>query len=570
VLSDNGTTALIGAPNDEAPNGEDSGSAYVFRRSDGSWRQQQKLAAADGNEDDEFGQSVALSADGATVLIGASEDEGPRGLFTGSAYVFTRSDGEWIQQQKLRAPDANDRDRFGFSISLSASGATALITAPTDENPNGENAGSAYVFRRSGGEWRPQQKLFAGDGDSEDLFGFSAALSADGTTAVLSASSDEDPNGRDAGSAYVFTRSNGEWSQQQKLTAADGNEEDGFGDSVALAADGTTALIGADLDRDPNRELAGSAYVFTRAQGADGWSQQQKLSAGDGGGDLGDSVALSADGATALIGAPTNDQNGGFAGAAYVFKRSDGGWRQQQKLTATDGDSGDEFGMSVALADNGVTGIVGAPTDKNANGVNELGSGAGSSYVFSSDDAPTESSPSPSVRVTGQQAGPPGGQASVTYELTAGEQEPVTLAFTLPSALSLTPPASETSVGSLSFNTARQQVVFSPPDGELTPAVVPTVTIRFDIAAGLSPPTTVEVDTAVLDATETTTDRVTTTLEITADSPDSPLSGTAGEYDTSGDGTITARELGAAVTDFGQGELNARELGEVVTAFGQS
>ena len=129
----------------------------------------------------------------------------------------------------------------------------------------------------------------------------------------------------------------------------------------------------------------------------------------------------------------------------------------------------------------------------------------------------------------------------------------------LPAALAINPEASDTT-GVFDDSS----LVFSDPTSSLSP------TVAFDIAADLSPPTTVEIDTAVLDATGTTTDRVTTVLEITADSADSPLGGTAGEYDTNGDGTVTARELGAAVTDFGAGELSARELGEVVTAFGRS
>jgi hypothetical protein len=185
----------------------------------------------------------------------------------------------------------------------------------------------------------------------------------------------------------------------------------------------------------------------------------------------------------------------------------------------------------------GTTALIGAFRDDDPNGED-----AGSAYVFSSEDASTGGSSNPSVQATVQQPGTPGGQARVEYALAnVSGQASVAVAFeTLPAALAINPEASDTT-GVFDVSS----LVFSDPTSSLTPTVV------FDIAADLSPPTTVEIDTAVLDETETTTDRVTTTLEITADSSEPPLGGTAGEHDTSGDSTITARELGAAVTDFG-------------------
>jgi hypothetical protein len=581
AVSSDGTTALIGAPGDEGPNGPNAGSVYVFTESGGTWNQQQKLTTSDGDSRGLFGGSVAVSSDGTTALIGALQDEDPSGALAGSAYVFTESEGTWSQQQKLTATDGDREDLYGESVAVSSNGitarrrrqaarptptnsvavssdgTTALIGALRDENPNGRLAGAAYVFTESGGTWSQQQKLAATDGDSEDLFGFSVAVSSDGTTALIGAPGDEDPNGPDAGSVYVFTESGGTWSQQQKLTATDGDREDLFGESVAVSSDGTTALIGASGDEDPNGDNTGSAYVFTESEGT--WSQQQKLAATDGdiGGLFGGSVAVSTDGTTALIGAQRDvDPNGPGAGSVYVFTESEGTWSQQQKLAATDGDRRDRFGRSVAGSSDGTTALIGAFADEDPNG-----RAAGSAYVFTSDDAAPGGGAGPSVRATVQQPGTPGGQARVEYALAnVSGQASVAVAFEpLPAALAINPEASDTT-GVFDDSS----LVFSDPTSSLSP------TVAFDIAADLSPPTTVEIDTAVLDATGTTTDRVTTVLEITADSADSPLGGTAGEYDTNGDGTVTARELGAAVTDFGAGELSARELGEVVTAFGRS
>ena len=125
------------------------------------------------------------------------------------------------------------------------------------------------MFTRSGGVWTEQQKLTTSDAAAEDWFGSSVAV--EGNTAVIGAERDDD-NGINSGSVYVFTRSTGVWTEQQKLIASDGAAEDQFG--VSVAVDGDTAVIGAHLDGDNGVE-SGSAYVFIRNAGV--WTEQQKL-----------------------------------------------------------------------------------------------------------------------------------------------------------------------------------------------------------------------------------------------------------------------------------------------------
>ena len=244
--------------------------------------------------DASFGYSVALSADGNTSLIG-----GPRNNNgVGAAWVFTRSGGTWTQQgAKLTANDETGNGGFGGSVALSADGNTALIGGPNDNS----GVGAAWVFTHSDGTWTQQgAKLTANDETGNfSFFGNSVALSADGNTALIGGPNDN--NG--VGAAWVFTRSGGTWTQQgAKLTA---NDETGnfsfFGNSVALSADGNTALIGGPNDNN----YAGAAWAFTRSGGT--WTQQgAKFTANDatgfGGAFFGRSVALSADGSTALIG----------------------------------------------------------------------------------------------------------------------------------------------------------------------------------------------------------------------------------------------------------------------------
>ncbi len=367
-----GDTALIGVRfDDDDANGLESGSAYVFTRSGTTWSQQARLTAADGSDRDWFGVRVALEGDTAVVPADA-DDSDVNGVDSGSVYVFTRSGSTWTQQAKLTASDGAAVDLFGYSVALS--GDTVLIGARFDDDDvNGDNSGSVYVFTRSGTSWSQQAKLTAADGGAGDEFGYSVALAGD--TAVITANADDsDVNGVDSGSAYVFTRSGTDWSQQAKLTAADGAAGDLFGVRVALAGD--TALIGARLDDDDvNGVDSGSAYVFTRSE--DSWSQQAKLTAADGGaGDwFGYTVALTND--TALIGAGNHDGgNGVDSGSAYVFTRSGAMWIQKTKLTAADGKPGDQFGGKVAIS--GDAAIVGARLVDDV----DRGVDSGSVYIF--------------------------------------------------------------------------------------------------------------------------------------------------------------------------------------------
>jgi hypothetical protein len=348
-----GNYALIGAYQDD-DGGADSGSAYVFYNNGTSWVEQAKLTASDAATGDLFGHSVAV--DGDTALVGAYM--GDSGVTDGgSAYMFTRSGTTWSEDEVIFAVG---RDHFGNSAALF--GDTALIGAYGDDEAGGYS-GSAYVFVRSGSTWSLQQKLIGSDTVYGDEFGHAVALWGD--TALIGTPWGGSYNG----SAYVFTRNSGTWTQQQILTASDAAIGDSFGRSVAL--EGDTALIGADGDDDGGAG-SGSVYVFTRAGNT--WTQQQKLTASDAGaGDVfGISVAL--DGDTALIGAERDDDGGTESGSAYVFVNSGTAWSQQQKLTASDAEGHDYFGYSVAL--DGDRALVGA------SGGNDAGLWTGAAYMF--------------------------------------------------------------------------------------------------------------------------------------------------------------------------------------------
>ena len=341
-----GDTALIGARDDD--NGLYAGAAYVFDLTTG--QQVAKLLAEDGEEFDHFGDAVAISGD--TALIGAERDD-DNGFQAGAAYVFDVTTG--LQTAKLLASDGVAIDTFGDSVAIS--GDTALIGAPFNDD-KGTSAGAAYVFDLTTGQ--QTAKLLASDGEENDRFGRSVAISGD--TALIGAYLDGD-NGLEAGAAYVFDVTTGQ--QVAKLLASDGTASDNFGNSVAIS--GHTAVIGAPRDDDLGSN-SGAAYVFDLTTG----QQIAKLLAEDGeGGDyFGKSVAISGD--TVLIGARGDSDSAVKAGAAYVFDLTTG--QQVAKLLASDGEFYDEFGDSVAIS--GDTALIGAYDD------DDTAPSAGAAYVY--------------------------------------------------------------------------------------------------------------------------------------------------------------------------------------------
>ncbi len=338
ALSDDGTTALVGAPGDEDPNGANAGSAYVFEY-DGGWSEVTKLSASDGTDDDRFGFSVALSDDGTSALVGTESVTPP----ANAAYVFDGSGG-WSgvsTESKKLTPGDGDSNAFGSSVALSGDGTVAVVGAPSDDD-KATGAGSAYVFEDDGG-WSEVTELFADDADADDGFGGSVALSDDATTVLVGAPGDEDPNGTSAGSAYVFEESGG-WSEVTKLSASDGGKYEFFGASVALSGGGSTALVGTDSN----------PYVFEEGGG---WgsvtTETVKLPDGT------RIVSLSDDGNFAITGEYNTN-----TGQAYVYDAT-GGWSSVTGAirTVDDGSETGRFGTGVAMSGDRTTALIGDPRE---------------------------------------------------------------------------------------------------------------------------------------------------------------------------------------------------------------
>jgi trimeric autotransporter adhesin len=385
ALSADGSTLAVGAYR-EASNATgiggnandnsafDSGAVYVFARGIGSWAQQAYLKASNTGVSDRFGISVALSADGNTLAVGAdleaSNATGVGGsqaddsaISSGAVYVFARSSGNWTQQAYVKASNTGPFDQFGRSVALSGDGSTLAVGADGEaSNATGiggneaddsfSGSGAVYVFARSIGTWT-QQAYVKASNTGGDGFGHSVALSGDGNTLAVGApieasnatgigGNQADDSAFGSGAVYVFFRSAGAWAQQAYVKASNSEQNDFFGWSVAVAADGNTLAVGAFTEAssaigiagnpaDNSAAGSGAVYVLTRSAGS--WTQNAYVKAPNAGANdlFGSAVALSADGNTLAVGAPAESSSatgiGGdqtnnsasLSGAVYLY-----------------------------------------------------------------------------------------------------------------------------------------------------------------------------------------------------------------------------------------------------------
>ena len=347
ALSADGNTAIVGGLADNRI----TGAAWVYTRSNGVWTQQSKLAGTGVVGSAGQGWSVALSDDGNTAIVGGPFDTSN----TGAAWVFNRSGGVWTQQgNKLVGSGAVGNARQGASVALSDEGNTAIVGGPFDN----WNTGAAWIFTRINGVWTQQRSKLVGAGAVGNAGqGSSVALSDEGNTAIVGGPLDNS----NTGAAWVFTRINGVWTQPgNKLVGAGAVGNAGQGSSVALSADGSTAIVGGSLD-DSN---TGAAWVYTCS--GTGWGTKLVGPGAIGNARQGVSVALSADGSTAIVGGVEDNS---YNGAAWVYSRSGTVWTpQSSKLVGTDAIGRARQGHSVALAADGKTAIVGGLADNRITG----------------------------------------------------------------------------------------------------------------------------------------------------------------------------------------------------------
>lgn len=323
-----------------------------------------KIVPTDVTGNDNFGYSVALSGDGNTIIIGAFQHDTAKG----SAYIYIRNGNTWIFQSKLLPIDNTYGDYFGVSVSLSYDGNTAIIGAHGDDSVKG----SAYIFIRNTNIWTEQSKLVAGDGITGDHFGYAVDISGDGNTAIISAYVDDGYKG----SVYIFSKDGITWNQHSKLIPINAEAGDVIGYSVGIDYTGNTVIISSHGNDTASGVDTGSAYVFSKISNI--WTEQIELITSDATTNdvLGVSVSISGDGNTILVGVIGDDGvNGADTGSAYIFRKNNNIWTEQEKIVASDLSAGDLFGYSVNINYDGSMIIIGSYNDP-------LKTASGNAYVF--------------------------------------------------------------------------------------------------------------------------------------------------------------------------------------------
>jgi uncharacterized repeat protein (TIGR01451 family) len=373
-VSADGNTAIMGGNGDNSGDNSSVGAAWIFTRNGGVWTQQgSKLVGVGAVGGAGQGYSVSISSDGNTAIVGGRFDNSG----AGAAWIFTRNEGVWTQQgPKLVGTNAVGSAQQGISVAVSGDGSTAIVGGWSDHS----GVGAAWIFARSGGVWTQQgTKLWGTDVVGTAHQGSSVSIAADGNTVIVGGDNDNSV----AGAAWIFTRSGGVWSQQGPKLVGTGTAGALQGSAVSLSADGNTAIVGGPGDSGVAimnfLSSQGAAWIFARSSGV--WIQQGSKLVGTGGdgAQQGQSVSLSGDGNTAIVGGPAD---GGAPGAVWIFRRSGGVWGQQgSKLLGTGAAGAAGQGQSVSLSADGSTAVAGGPYDDGSSG-NRLVPWIGAAWVF--------------------------------------------------------------------------------------------------------------------------------------------------------------------------------------------
>lgn len=325
------------------------------------------------------GFGSAVAVSGDRVLVGAPEHDSVAAE-AGAAYIYENVGGTWVEQL-LTASDGAAMDAFGLSVAID--GDLAVIGAPAD-TPFGFNSGSAYVFERIGGTWTEVQKLTASNGILGDLYGISVSIEGDRIIVGACQVSSFQFFGFGNGRIFVYERSGGTFQETQIITASDGAPGDRFG--VNHDAEGDLLLISAE-NKDITGPTSGAAYLFEYSGGT--WNELDRIEPSDGvGGDF-FSMGLALENGTAVCGSPNHAANGNNSGALYVFERSGSTWNETQKLLAGTGSAEDWLGRWVRF-ENGVIWSGAHSNNQSKTGSLHTWSNDGSAWVEGSSFVPTD------------------------------------------------------------------------------------------------------------------------------------------------------------------------------------
>jgi len=339
-----GDLVAVGAGGEDATleggvNISNAGAVYLFKRQGQTYVPEMKLVAPDAIPEAEFGRTVAIQ--GNTVIVGARFAQVGSLLKAGAAYVFRKYEGSWHFEDKITSPTPADEDNFGRALAIHGD---LLVVTARKENIGANDVGAAYVYLRKGGSWVYQVKLAASDASAGAYFGQSVAVH--GNLIVVGARN-SDPNG--AGAIYFFRGNRDEWVEVAKVTPPDGKTDDQFAFTVAMV--GNVIAVGARRADLPDAKDAGAAYVFVMT--SDSVNLITKIIASDAttGDQFGQSIAIAGD--VIAVGANRADIGADKdQGAIYLFHRMGNQWMETEKINASDGLAGDEFGYSLSAFGN--------------------------------------------------------------------------------------------------------------------------------------------------------------------------------------------------------------------------
>lgn len=351
-ISADGSTVIAGGYGNE----QSKGAAYVFTREGNSWDLQAKLISDDCELDDDnlrtkrFGWAVAISGNGDIAAITKY------GIYNveKSVYIFTREENSWTEQTRILPPDTCSDDSFGHSLAISADGSVLIIGAPR----NNLSKGAVYIYTRKGNSWNLQTELTDTSPKAYNNFGCSVAISSDGSVAVIG-SFGKSP---DKSFVHIFSKNEHKWHMCAKLKNPINSPVSVFGHTVAISGDGSVIAAGLTYKEEYTK---GIVYVFAKV--GDVWVQKNKLKSDNE--ELQDkfgySISISEDGNIIVVGASGEIS---FRGCAYVFTRSDSSWDQYVKLMTSKPKIGDSFGDSIVISNDGSVIAVGASTKENYKG----------------------------------------------------------------------------------------------------------------------------------------------------------------------------------------------------------
>lgn len=340
-VATDGTRIAASVPEHDLPTVGGAGAVAIFERAAGVWTRTALVTAGDAATADVLGECIGLDGN---LLIASAANVGllSPAPWTGAAYVFERAPGGWAQRAKLIPANPSEFMEAGLASDIDAETRTAVVGARLDDDV-GPDTGSVSVYREIKGVWTLVQELHAPDAMPGDAFGYRVAIDGD---VVAVATPATDAIAESTGSVYVFERGAAGFEFRVKLMASDAAYRDRFGFSVDV--EGDTIAVGAvgDDNLAPGGDQ-GAAYVFRRVDG--GWTELAKLVAGDRAplDGLGSSVAL--DGPRLVVGASGASVGASGTGAAYLFEVVAGAWTEVAKFSATNGGAGDALGGSVAL-----------------------------------------------------------------------------------------------------------------------------------------------------------------------------------------------------------------------------